>query len=82
MSLLSAVVLYVLAVGDVQGFAFTLGLSTILDVVIVFLVTHPLVYFASKTDFFAKPSMNGLGAVAAIGRERKRAAATTGEASA
>ncbi|MCS3779970.1 protein translocase subunit SecD [Tsukamurella ocularis] len=81
-SLLSAVVLYVLAVGDVQGFAFTLGLSTILDVVIVFLVTHPLVYFASKTDFFAKPSMNGLGAVAAIGRERKRAAATTGETSA
>lgn len=79
-SLLSAVVLYVLAVGDVKGFAFTLGLSTVLDVVIVFLVTHPLVYFASKTDFFAKPSMNGLGAVAAIGRERRRVAATTGEA--
>ncbi len=81
-SLLSAVVLYVLAVGDVQGFAFTLGLSTILDVVIVFLVTHPLVHFASKTEFFAKPSMNGLGAVAAIGRERKRAAANMGEAGA
>ncbi|BDH57213.1 hypothetical protein MTP03_21520 [Tsukamurella sp. PLM1] len=80
-SLLSAVVLYALAVGDVKGFAFTLGLSTILDVVIVFLVTHPLVYFASKTEFFAKPSMNGLGAVAAIGRERRRAAAvTSGEA--
>ncbi|GAA1089374.1 protein translocase subunit SecD [Tsukamurella spumae] len=79
-SLLSAVVLYALAVGDVRGFAFTLGLSTALDIVIVFLLTHPLVHFASKTEFFAKPSMNGLGAVAAIGRERKRAAATTGEA--
>ncbi|CAM3696094.1 MULTISPECIES: protein translocase subunit SecD [Tsukamurella] len=76
-SLLSAVVLYVLAVGEVRGFAFTLGLSTILDVVIVFLVTHPLVVLASRTDFFAKPSMNGLGAVAAIGRERRRAVANT-----
>ncbi|ADG78555.1 Protein translocase subunit SecD OS=Tsukamurella paurometabola (strain ATCC 8368 / DSM / CCUG 35730 / CIP 100753 / JCM 10117 / KCTC 9821 / NBRC 16120 /NCIMB 702349 / NCTC 13040) OX=521096 GN=secD PE=3 SV=1 [Tsukamurella paurometabola] len=77
-SLLSAVVLYILAVGDVRGFAFTLGLSTVLDVVIVFLVTHPLVVLASRTDFFAKPSMNGLGAVAAIGRERRRAVANTG----
>ncbi|WP_019203154.1 protein translocase subunit SecD [Tsukamurella sp. 1534] len=79
-SLLSAGVLYFLAVGDVKGFAFTLGLSTILDVVIVFMVTHPLVDLASRTQFFAKPSMNGLGAVAAIGRERRRATATTGEA--
>jgi preprotein translocase subunit SecD len=62
-SLIAAVVLYWLAAGDVKGFAFTLGLSTILDVVIVFLVTHPLVHYASRTSFFSKPSMNGLGAM-------------------
>ena len=42
-SLLAAVVLYLLASGQVAGFAFTLGLSTIIDLVIVFLFTHPLV---------------------------------------
>ena len=36
-------ILYILAVGEVKGFAFTLGLSTVLDLVVVFLVTHPLV---------------------------------------
>ena len=41
--------LYFLAVGQVKGFAFTLGLTTILDVVVVFLVTWPLVYLASKS---------------------------------
>ena len=49
-------VLYVLAVGQVKGFAFTLGLTTILDVVVVFLVTWPLVYMASKSPTFAKPA--------------------------
>ena len=46
-SFLAAAVLYFLAVGQVKGFAFTLGLTTILDVVVVFLVTWPLVYLAS-----------------------------------
>ena len=46
---LAAAVLYFLAVGQVKGFAFTLGLTTILDVVVVFLVTWPLVYLASKS---------------------------------
>ena len=48
-TLLAAVVLYILAVGQVKGFAFTSGLTTILDVVVVFLVTWPLVYLASKS---------------------------------
>jgi preprotein translocase subunit SecD len=52
-SLLSAVVLYVVTVGKVQGFAFTLGLTTLLDVVVVFLFTKPLMtLLASKTKFF------------------------------
>ncbi|PRC62246.1 protein translocase subunit SecD, partial [Mycobacterium sp. ITM-2017-0098] len=70
---LAAAVLYFLAVGQVKGFAFTLGLTTILDVVVVFLVTWPLVYMASKSPLWAKPSLNGLGAVQQIARERRAA---------
>ncbi|WBP96877.1 protein translocase subunit SecD [Mycolicibacterium neoaurum] len=74
---LAAAVLYILAVGQVKGFAFTLGLTTILDVLVVFLVTWPLVYLSSKSTTLAKPAFNGLGAVQQIARER-RAAPTTG----
>ena len=75
---LAAVVLYVLAIGQVKGFAFTLGLTTILDVVVVFLVTWPLVYLASKSTMLAKPAFNGLGAVQQIARERRASAHSTG----
>ncbi len=77
-SFLAAAVLYFLAVGQVKGFAFTLGLTTILDVVVVFLVTWPLVYLASKSPTLAKPAFNGLGAVQQIARERRVAAHVTG----
>ena len=73
---LAAVVLYILAIGQVKGFAFTLGLTTILDVVVVFLVTWPLVYLASKSTLLSKPALNGLGAVQQIARERRVSAAT------
>jgi preprotein translocase subunit SecD len=76
---LAALVLYVLAVGQVKGFAFTLGLTTILDVVVVFLVTWPLAYLASKSPTMAKPRLNGLGAVQQIARERRAAAHATGQ---
>lgn len=74
---LAAAVLYFLAIGQVKGFAFTLGLTTILDLVVVFLVTWPLVYLASKSSLLAKPAYNGLGAVQQVARER-RAMARTG----
>ncbi|UQX10023.1 protein translocase subunit SecD [Candidatus Mycobacterium methanotrophicum] len=74
---LAAAVLYFLAIGQVKGFAFTLGLTTILDIVVVFLVTWPLVYMASKSATLAKPAYNGLGAVQRVARER-RAAQLTG----
>jgi preprotein translocase subunit SecD len=77
-SFLASAVLYFLAVGQVKGFAFTLGLTTILDVVVVFLVTWPLVYLASKSPTLAKPAFNGLGAVQQIARERRAAAHATG----
>ncbi|MEK0602338.1 protein translocase subunit SecD [Mycobacterium ulcerans] len=68
---LAAAVLYFLAIGQVKGFAFTLGLTTILDIVVVFLVTWPLVYLASKSPRLAKPAYNGLGAVQQVARERR-----------
>ncbi|MFB9377854.1 protein translocase subunit SecD [Kineococcus gynurae] len=51
-SLLSAVVLYILAVGNVRGFAYTLGITTIIDVLIVVLFTHPVVALLARTKFF------------------------------
>jgi preprotein translocase subunit SecD len=76
-SFIASAVLYALAVGQVKGFAFTLGLTTILDVVVVFLVTWPLVYLASKSTMLSKPAFNGLGAVQQIARERRAASALT-----
>lgn len=73
---LAAAVLYVLAIGQVKGFAFTLGLTTLLDLVVVFLVTWPLVYLASKSPTLAKPSYNGLGAVQQVARERRASTKT------
>jgi preprotein translocase subunit SecD len=68
---LAAAVLYFLAIGQVKGFAFTLGLTVILDTVVLFLVTWPLVYLASKSTTLAKPAYNGLGAVQRVARERR-----------
>jgi preprotein translocase subunit SecD len=59
---LSAAVLYLLAVGQVKGFAFTLGMSTVLDLVVVFLVTHPLVALVSTSKRLSSPKLVGLGA--------------------
>jgi preprotein translocase subunit SecD len=52
-NLLAAAVLFVLAVGDVKGFALTLGITTILDVVTVALFTHPVLQLLSHVPFFA-----------------------------
>ncbi|EOD68113.1 protein translocase subunit SecD [Amycolatopsis vancoresmycina] len=75
-SFLAAAILYVIAVGDVQGFAFTLGMSTVLDLVVVYLVTHPLVAMVStsKNAFLSNPRHLGLGAVQQLGSQRKKAA--------
>ncbi len=60
-SLLAAIVLYILSVGGVRGFAFTLGLTTVIDVVVVFLFTKPLVTLLSRTQFFSSGHpMSGL----------------------
>ena len=53
-SFLAAVVLYVLSVGSVRGFAFTLGLTTLIDIVVVFMFTKPLVTMLARTKFFGQ----------------------------
>lgn len=50
---LAAIVLFILAVGNVRGFALTLGLTTIVDSFVVSLFTHPMLQLMSKTNFFA-----------------------------
>lgn len=58
-SFIAAAVLYVLAIGQVRGFAFTLGLTTVLDVVVVFLVTWPLVHLPRSRRSGRSPVSTG-----------------------
>lgn len=51
-NMLAAVILYILAVGSVRGFAFTLGLTVIVDVILVILFTHPMLQVLARTHFF------------------------------
>ncbi|SDO56176.1 protein translocase subunit SecD [Geodermatophilus sp. DSM 45219] len=70
-SFLAAAILYVLAIGDVKGFAFTLGMSTVLDLVVVFLFTHPLMAVLARFRTFGSSRFSGLGG----SLDRPRAAA-------
>ena len=58
-SLLAAVILYFVSVGGVRGFAFTLGLSTLLDVAVVFLFTRPLLSYLSRYRWFSRSRLTG-----------------------
>jgi len=49
---LAAVVLYLLASSGVRGFAFTLGLTTLIDLLVTFLFSHPLVALLARQKFF------------------------------
>jgi preprotein translocase subunit SecD len=62
-TILAAVVLYIVSAGVVQGFAFALGLSTILDLVVVFLFRHPIMTLFANTKAFMSPRVSGLGRV-------------------
>lgn len=73
-SLLAAVVLYALTVGNVRGFAFTLGLTTLIDLAVVMLFTHPMLQLLAKTRFFSSGhpwsgfDAKALGASSYVGR--------------
>jgi preprotein translocase subunit SecD len=80
-SFLAAAILYYLAAGNVKGFAFTLGMSTVLDLVIVFLFTHPIVALASRSKTFMSPRISGLGSVQRVAAQRAAKAAAAASAS-
>jgi preprotein translocase subunit SecD len=83
-SFLAAAVLFVVTVGKVQGFAFTLGLTTLLDVVVVFLFTKPLLTLMARTKFFANGHRwsgldpKRLGAAPPLRRTRRPAPSAAG----
>ncbi|WP_316774826.1 protein translocase subunit SecD [Streptomyces sasae] len=83
-SFLAAAVLFIVTVGKVQGFAFTLGLTTVLDVVVVFLFTKPLMTLVARRKFFASGHKwsgldpKGLGAKAPLRRTRRPAGPVAG----
>lgn len=53
-SLLSAIVLFIMAIGSVKGFAFTLGLTTFIDIAVVFFFTKPLMTLLGRTKYFGQ----------------------------
>ncbi|MES4890612.1 protein translocase subunit SecD [Streptomyces sp. NPDC096012] len=83
-SFLAAAVLFIVTVGKVQGFAFTLGLTTLLDVVVVFFFTKPLMTLLARRKFFADGHKwsgldpKGLGAKPPLRRTRRPAGPLSG----
>ncbi|MBX0298474.1 protein translocase subunit SecD [Cryobacterium sp. 1639] len=72
---LAAAVLFVLAVGNVRGFALTLGLTTLVDLLVVALFTHPTLQLLARTKFFGDGhKLSGLDprALGAVYRGRAR----------
>ena len=71
-SLLAAVVLYIFAIGVVKGFAFALGISTLIDLFVFFLMTKPMVSWLARFRFFnSGHKLSGLSPES-IGRSRAR----------
>jgi preprotein translocase subunit SecD len=62
-TIMCAVVLYIVSIGQVQGLAFALGLSTVLDLLVVFLFRHPIMTVLASTRAFMSPTVSGLGRV-------------------
>lgn len=79
-SLLAAVVLYLLTVGNVRGFAFTLGLTTLIDLFVAIIFTHPILQLLARVNFFSSGhpwsgfDSKALGASNYIGRGQFRTA--------
>jgi len=85
---LAAVVLYFLAVGGVRGFAYTLGLTTLVDLLVVFTFTHPVLRLLTRVPFFTEghkfsgldPSLLGSSGVRYRGRGQVSTPALAGVA--
>lgn len=78
-NLVAAVVLYFLAVGGVQGFAFTLGVTTVVDLLVIIAFTHPMMAWILRFPFFGEghrlsgldPEHLGARSLEAYGRGRE-----------
>ncbi len=85
-SILAAVVLYFLSVGNVRGFAFSLGLTTLVDILIAFWFTRPVALLLARTKWMNKggpfsgvsPARLGVESLAGTRREPARRKATAG----
>ncbi|MFI5912720.1 protein translocase subunit SecD [Dactylosporangium sp. NPDC051541] len=62
-TLMAAGILYFVSIGSVKGFAFALGVATILDLVVVFLFRHPIMTLFARSKAFLSPRVSGLGRV-------------------
>ena len=79
--------MYLLSVGSVRGFAFTLGLTTLIDVAVAFLFTRPIVSLIARNKWFASGSKltgldaahMGVEAIATAPTVRRRTASATKE---
>jgi preprotein translocase subunit SecD len=67
-TILAAIVLYIVSVGTVKDFAFALGMATLLDLMVVFLFRHPVMTIFAGTRAFLSPRVSGLGRIAATRR--------------
>ena len=78
-SFLAALILYLLTVGEVKGFAFTLGITTLIDIAIVFFFTKPLMSLLGRTKYFGaggpgsglSPRSMGVSRESLMGRRRR-----------
>ena len=69
-TILAAIVLYILAIGSVRGFALTLGLSTLLDMFVVYFYKRPTVFLISRSKFLSDLRGMGLQSAVVIGDAR------------
>jgi len=72
-TLLAAVTLYLLSAGQVKGFAFALGLATVLDLLVVFTFRHPIMTLLARTRAFLSPRVSGLGKALELDRAQMAA---------
>lgn len=70
-TLIGSVIVYFLAIGEVKGFAFTMGLTTVFDLVVSFLIMAPLMQLLGRKPALAKASLNGLGGIYGLIEERR-----------
>lgn len=75
-TLLAAVVLFILSAGQVRGFAFALGLATVIDLFVVFTFRHPMMTLLARTRAFLSPRISGLGRALELDRQLAAAGGT------